>query len=74
MLTKMYVNTRLALESFAKDKRGVTAIEYAIIGVAISAIVLTVFQGDGDSGLKGALTNAISKITSNVNSAATIKE
>lgn len=73
MLTKMYVNTRLALESFAKDKRGVTAIEYAIIGVAISAIVLAVFQGDGASSLKGALTNAISKITSNVNSAATIK-
>jgi Flp/Fap pilin component. len=70
MLTEMYVNTRLALESFAKDKRGVTAIEYAIIGVAISAIVLAVFQGDGDDGLQGALTNAISKITGNVNEAA----
>ncbi|OOF01639.1 fimbrial protein [Salinivibrio sp. MA440] len=71
MLTEMYVNTRLALESFAKDKRGVTAIEYAIIGVAISAIVLAVFNGgDADSGLRGALENAITKITTNVDAAA----
>ncbi|OOE96154.1 Flp family type IVb pilin [Salinivibrio sp. IB643] len=67
MLTEMYVNTRLALESFAKDKRGVTAIEYAIIGVAISAIVLAVFNGQGDEGgLKGALKAAIDEITTNV--------
>lgn len=72
MLTEMYVNTRLALESFAKDKRGVTAIEYAIIGVAISAIVLAVFNGagEGDEGLKGALQGAMDKITTNVNDAA----
>ncbi|WP_439437503.1 Flp family type IVb pilin [Salinivibrio costicola] len=71
MLTEMYVNTRLALESFAKDKRGVTAIEYAIIGVAISAIVLAVFNGSGDEqGLKGALQGAMDKITGHVNDAA----
>ncbi|MDN3683475.1 Flp family type IVb pilin [Vibrio sinaloensis] len=29
-----------------KDERGVTAIEYAIIGVAISAIVLAMFNSD----------------------------
>ncbi|OOE34355.1 Flp family type IVb pilin [Salinivibrio kushneri] len=67
MLTKMYVNTRLALALFAKDERGVTAIEYAIIGVAISAIVLAVFQGD--NGLQSALEGAISAITSNITAA-----
>jgi len=67
MLTKMYVNTRLALESFAKDKRGVTAIEYAIIGVAISAIVLAVFNGD--NGLESALKDAITKVTTNIGKA-----
>ncbi|EKO3644489.1 Flp family type IVb pilin [Vibrio metschnikovii] len=67
MLTKLYVNTRLLLESFAKDQRGVTAIEYAIIGVAVSAIVLAVFQGDG--GLKGALEGAMVKITGSINEA-----
>lgn len=67
MLTKVYVKTRLLLESFAKDQRGVTAIEYAIIGVAISAIVLAVFSGD--NGLKTALTNAMSSITTSINNA-----
>ncbi|MFH4663378.1 Flp family type IVb pilin [Vibrio cidicii] len=67
MLTKAYVKTRLLLESFAKDQRGVTAIEYAIIGVAISAIVLAVFSGD--NGLKTALTDAMSSITTSINSA-----
>ncbi|SIN72634.1 Flp family type IVb pilin [Salinivibrio sp. ES.052] len=67
MLTKLFVNTRLALESFVKDDRGVTAIEYAIIGVAISAIVLAVFQGD--NGLQSALEGAISSITANITSA-----
>ncbi|WP_217510383.1 Flp family type IVb pilin [Vibrio metschnikovii] len=70
MLTKLYVNTRLFLESFAKDQRGVTAIEYAIIGVAISAIVLAVFSGD--DGLKGALTKAMESITGNINKATDI--
>ncbi|EKO3777522.1 Flp family type IVb pilin [Vibrio metschnikovii] len=72
MLTKLYVNTRLLLESFAKDQRGVTAIEYAIIGVAVSAIVLAVFQGTGEGSLQGALTNAMTKITGNINEIAEV--
>ncbi|WP_217515820.1 Flp family type IVb pilin [Vibrio metschnikovii] len=71
MLTKFYVNTRLLLESFAKDQRGVTAIEYAIIGVAISAIVLAVFQGE--NGLQKALTGAMGKITTAIDGANTTK-
>lgn len=67
MLTKLFIKSSLALENFKNDQRGVTAIEYAIIGVAISAIVLTVFQGEG--GLEAALSGAMSTITSNINSA-----
>lgn len=67
MLTKLYVKTRLAMESFARDQRGVTAIEYAIIGVAVSAIVLVVFSGD--NGLKKALTDAVTTISTNITSA-----
>lgn len=66
MLTKAYVKTRLLVESFAKDQRGVTAIEYAIIGVAISAIVLAVFSQDGDLGK--ALKGAVTKISGNIDS------
>ncbi|MBE4019901.1 Flp family type IVb pilin [Vibrio parahaemolyticus] len=70
MLTKVYVKTRLLLESFTKDQRGVTAIEYAIIGVAISAIVLAVFSGE--NGLKSALTGAIDNITDKISEANSI--
>lgn len=68
MLTKLYVKAACALE--AKKQRGVTAIEYAIIGVAVSAVVLAVFNGASDgAGLKGALTGAMNKITSNIQAA-----
>ncbi len=67
MLTKLYVKAACALE--AKKQRGVTAIEYAIIGVAVSAVVLAVFNGDGTGGLKSALSGAMTKITDNINAA-----
>ena len=69
MLTKLYVKSRLLLDSFAQDQRGVTAIEYAIIGVAISAIVLAVFSGD--NGLKKALTDAVAEISKNIDAVKT---
>ncbi|MCG3725516.1 Flp family type IVb pilin [Vibrio cincinnatiensis] len=70
MLTKLYVKSRLMLDQFAQDQRGVTAIEYAIIGVAISAIVLAVFSGDGSLGT--ALKGAITKISGNIDSVNTV--
>ena len=45
MLTKLVVRSQMAFENFKNDQRGVTAIEYAIIGVSISAIVLLMFNG-----------------------------
>jgi pilus assembly protein Flp/PilA len=68
MLTTLYVKAKLALEAFKNDERGVTAIEYAIIGVAISAIVLAVFKTN-DNGLQAALTTAMGKITTAIGSA-----
>ncbi|CCN45594.1 putative Flp/Fap pilin component [Vibrio nigripulchritudo MADA3029] len=64
MLTKLFVNAQLAFENFKKDERGVTAIEYAIIAVAISGVVFTVFKDSGP--LKAALDAAMTKITSNI--------
>ena len=65
MLTKLFVKSQLALQSFKNDERGVTAIEYAIIGVCISAIVLAVFNGT----LRDALEGAMSTISSNIEAA-----
>ncbi|MFA0412221.1 Flp family type IVb pilin [Vibrio renipiscarius] len=71
MLAKMYVKTKLFTEGLINDRRGVTAIEYAIIGVAISAIVLAVFSSD--AGIKEALTDAVALISGNITAADAIK-
>lgn len=67
MFTKLFINLSIAANRFAKDRQGVTAIEYAIIAVAISALVLAVFSGDG--ALKTALDGAFTKITTNIGNA-----
>lgn len=63
MLTKLYVQMHM----FMADRKGVTAIEYAIIAVAIAGIVATVFGGD--TGLKAALQSAVNKVTGYINGA-----
>ncbi|WP_122036696.1 Flp family type IVb pilin [Aliivibrio sp. EL58] len=67
MLTKLFVKSQLALQSFKSDERGVTAIEYAIIGVCMSVVVLAVFKGS----LADALSTAMDNISSNITSANT---
>jgi len=68
MFTKAIVKAQLAIANFKAEEKGVTAIEYAIIGCAVSALILTVFSGNG--GLKAAFESALSTITSNVNAGA----
>lgn len=51
---------------FMKDRRGVTAVEYAIIAVVMSALVLAAFQNDS---LKNAITGALTKVTTNLTTA-----
>ncbi|GEK14098.1 hypothetical protein AFI02nite_21340 [Aliivibrio fischeri] len=67
MLTKLFVKSQLALQSFKNDERGVTAIEYAIIGVCMSVVVLAVFKGS----LADALSTAMKNISNNITSANT---
>jgi len=64
MITALYIKTTNALSDFKKDQRGVTAIEYAIIGVAMSAIVLAVFNGSLETALTGAMATIATNITS----------
>ena len=66
MFTKLYISTINAMHDFAKNRDGVTAIEYAVIAVAVSAAVLAVFQTDG---LRDALDGAMTKITGNIEAA-----
>ncbi|WP_394125372.1 Flp family type IVb pilin [Vibrio hepatarius] len=63
MLTKAFVKTQLFIQSFKNDERGVTAIEYAILGVCMSAIVLAVFNDTLRTALEGAITTISGNIT-----------
>jgi pilus assembly protein Flp/PilA len=60
MLTKLYVKADAAVSSFVKDRQGVTAIEYAIIAVAIAGIAAAVFGSSG--GLQTSIEGAMTKL------------
>lgn len=63
----MQIKCRIRKNTPDKKQRGVTAIEYAIIGMAISAIVLAMLTTDNK--IKRSLTGAMSTISSNVDAA-----
>lgn len=67
MLNKVIFKTLAAIESFKHDQRGVTAIEYAVIAVAISAMMMVVF-GEGGA-VKGALSGAMQTVADNISGA-----
>lgn len=60
MFTKLYVNAKTAAHFFMKDRQGVTAIEYAVIAVAISALLFGIFGTGG--AFSTAITGAFTKI------------
>jgi len=63
MITKMYVNVDTFLATYKNDERGVTAIEYGLIGVAMATLLGTVFASGDKTGLLGKLTAAFAGIT-----------
>ncbi|HBB9337854.1 TPA: Flp family type IVb pilin [Shigella flexneri] len=60
-ITKYYGKTKQCVARFAKDERGVTAIEYALIGVAMATLLAFIF-GDQNSGFLGAIKDAFDAI------------
>lgn len=60
MITKLYIRAQQALLDFKQDQRGVTAIEYAVLAVAVSAAIYGVFAGD--DGVKSLFTTTIQDI------------
>jgi pilus assembly protein Flp/PilA len=49
MMTKLYVSAVTLLNEFKRDERGITAIEYGLIGVAM-AVALTAIFGTATTG------------------------
>lgn len=66
MITKLYVQTSLFLSKFKNDERGVTAIEYGLIAVAM-AVLLTVAVGPG--GFIGKLKTAFEQVATAIDTA-----
>ncbi|CCN71190.1 Flp family type IVb pilin [Vibrio nigripulchritudo] len=64
----MLLKIRKVVGKFSRDERGVTAVEYAIIAVVISGIVLAAFN----SGLGGKIQAAMAKVEQNLTDAQTI--
>ncbi|EGR3029523.1 Flp family type IVb pilin [Vibrio parahaemolyticus] len=68
MFTKLYVKTNLFLSRFKSDERGVTAIEYGLIGVAMAVLVSVAV---GDNGFIKELGNAFDTIADTIKTAGT---
>ncbi|MFV0447801.1 MAG: Flp family type IVb pilin [Vibrio sp.] len=69
MFNKLLCHLYILKNDFFQDKRGVTAVEYAIIAVAMSTIVLAVYNS-GDLGT--AMAQAMATVRENITSAATV--
>ncbi|AOW84349.1 Flp family type IVb pilin [Vibrio mimicus] len=67
VLAKSY-ELKMKAQDMFNDQRGVTAVEYAIIAVAMSAIILVVFK---TGGFKEALDAAVKSVKTNIGSANT---
>lgn len=73
MLTKLFVNAQLALDSikksasnFAGDERGVTAIEYSIIAAVMG---IGIYVALNDSGMVSNIKTAMKTISGDIASA-----
>lgn len=64
-ILKCCVNVKERIHDFYKDRRGVTAIEYALIGVAM-ATLLAVVLGNDQGGFLGELKNTFGKIQKSI--------
>lgn len=61
LINKCYINGLMHLSQLRKDQKGVTAIEYSMIGVAM-ATLLAYILGDENSGFLGAIREAFDNI------------
>ncbi|HBC3483121.1 TPA: Flp family type IVb pilin [Vibrio parahaemolyticus] len=67
MITKLYVTASTYLNSLKNDERGVTAIEYGLIAIAMATMLALVFYNTGS--LVDELKIGFDKITSALNTA-----
>lgn len=61
----LWVKLQNNWRALVENQQGVTAVEYAIIAVAMSAIVLSVYK---DGAFSNAINGAFTQISTNINS------
>ena len=71
MRIAMTETVRSGIKRFARDERGVTAIEYGLIAVAIAALIIVVFYND--TGFVSKLKGKFGELTTTVDTAVTTK-
>ena len=64
MITKLYTKADAFFSSYKNDERGVTAIEYGLIAVAMAGLLAVALSGDGSfiSKLQAAFTKISSTL------------
>lgn len=67
MITKLYVTISNYLHSLKNDERGVTAIEYGLIAIAMAVALSAVFFSNADGTLVKELKDAFSDIAAKLN-------
>ncbi len=67
LTTQAYIAVTESIRNFKKDERGVTAIEYGLIAVAVAVLIVAAFYGD--TGLVKSLQKKFTDLTTLVTSA-----
>ncbi|MFA0085538.1 Flp family type IVb pilin [Vibrio sp. 10N.261.51.F12] len=70
MMTELYVKATMFLNGLKEDNRGVTAIEYGLIAVAMAVLLAAVLTGT--DGFLSELDSAFDTVTDNISDAAAV--
>lgn len=66
LTTQAYISATESFRQFKQDQRGVTAIEYGLIAVAVAVLIVAVFYSEG--GFIKSLQSKFTKLTETLNS------
>ncbi|WP_068025477.1 hypothetical protein [Rhodoplanes sp. Z2-YC6860] len=62
-MLKFYVKASETLRQLRSDKAGVVSFEYVVVAFSVVTAVLATFAVGGPTGVSGALSTAIGKVT-----------
>ncbi|MFK3619110.1 Flp family type IVb pilin [Pasteurella multocida] len=72
LTTQAYIAVTESIRNFKKDERGVTAIEYGLIAVAIALFIVALFYNDG--GFMKALKQKFTDLSTTISDAQSINK